>query len=86
MRIPPTPNARQAEAQDLRSEMQQLRQEEERRLEAVAAKEQAVENWEAGRLKEPSWDLGWNRDGIWYNNGRLMAKSCGGFLNRANPQ
>lgn len=42
----------QAEAQELRSEMYQLRWEEERRLEALAAKEQAVENWEAGRLKE----------------------------------
>lgn len=42
----------EAEAQELRSEMYQLRWEEERRLEALAAKEQAVENWEAGRLKE----------------------------------
>ena len=69
---------RQAEAQHLR-EMQQLRQEE-RRVEAVAAKE-AVESWEAGRLKEPSWDT-WLTIGI---NGLNGLNGIGLYIQKGTP-
>lgn len=63
----------EAEAQELRSEMYQLRWEEERRLEALAAKEQAVENWEAGRLKEGQVEI-WN---MWEMDGSHWRQWCG---------